>query len=83
MTKLTALILPLTLAAGAALATMEVDPNIDADGDGFYSFPEMSAVYTDMTAEEFTMVDANGDGLLDMDEVSAATDAGLLPMTDS
>ena len=83
MTKLTTLILPLTLITGAALASTEVDPNIDADGDGFYSFPEMTAVYTDMTAEEFTIVDANGDGLLDMEEVTAATDAGLLPVTDS
>ena len=76
--------LAVILLAGAALAQTATapDPAIDTDGDGLYSFPEMTAHYTEMTAEEFTMVDANGDGLLDMEEVSAATDAGLLPVTD-
>lgn len=81
MKNITSILLPLTLVAGAALA-QEADPNIDTDGDGMYSYPEMSAVYTDMTAEEFTMVDANGDGLVDMEEMTAATDAGLIPVTD-
>lgn len=70
------------ISARMAVAQAELDPNIDSDGDGSYSFPEMTAIYTDMTAEEFTVIDVSGDGLLDMDEVGAAMDAELLPMTD-
>lgn len=64
--------------AGAAVA-QEADPNIDVNGDGFYSFPELSTVLTDVTDETFTAMDTTGDGLLDMAEVMVAQDAGLLP----
>lgn len=67
--------------AGAAFA-QEADPNIDVNGDGFYSFPEVSTVYTDITEETFTAMDSTGDGLLDMAEVMAAQEAGLMPMAE-
>ena len=64
--------------AGAASA-QEVDPNIDVNGDGFYSFPEVGTVYPDLTDAQFTVMDTTGDGLLDMAEVMAAQEAGLMP----
>jgi len=82
MSKRLFLTLPvLTVLALPALA-QEADPMIDADGDGFYSFPELGAVFPDLTDEEFTAMDTTGDGLLDMSEVTAAQDAGLMPMQD-
>lgn len=70
------------LAAAGIAAAQDVDPEIDVNGDGFYSYPEISAVHTELTAEEFTAMDMTGDGLLDMAEVMAAQDAGLLPVMD-
>lgn len=78
--KLTAVVLTTGL-AGAAFA-QEADPNIDVNGDGFYSFPELSTVYTDLSDAQFTEMDTTGDGLLDMAEVAAAEEAGLMPMQD-
>lgn len=80
LTKLTAAA-ALCAVAGAAIA-QEADPNIDVNGDGFYSFPEVSTVYTDITDETFTAMDTTGDGLLDMAEVMAAQEAGLMPMAE-
>ena len=77
LTKLTS-VLALVTVAGAASA-QDVDPNIDVNGDGFYSFPEVSTIYPDVTSEVFTQIDTTGDGLLDMAEVTAAQDAGLMP----
>ncbi len=77
LTKLSAVIV--AIAAAGAVSAQEADPNIDINGDGFYSFPELSTVYTDMTDEGFTAMDATGDGLLDMAEVAAAQEAGMLP----
>ena len=77
LTKLSAI--AIALIAGAAVA-QEADPNIDVNGDGFYSFPEVGTVYPDLTDVDFTAMDSTGDGLLDMAEVAAAQDAGLLPM---
>lgn len=65
--------------AGAASA-QDVDPNIDVNGDGFYSFPEIATVYPDVTTEVFTEIDTTGDGLLDMAEVAAAQEIGLMPL---
>jgi hypothetical protein len=79
LTKLRAVVL--ALIAGVATA-QEADPNIDVNGDGFYSFPEVGTVYPDLTAANFTAMDTTGDGLLDMAEVAAAQDAGLMPMTE-
>ena len=66
------------IVAGAAVA-QEVDPNVDVNGDGFYSFPELNTVFPDFTDVEFTALDTTGDGLLDMAEVVAAEEAGLMP----
>lgn len=83
MQKLTNLSAALMLAAFAGPAfAQEADPNIDVNGDGFYSFPEVSTIYTDITDETFTAMDTTGDGLLDMAEVMAAQEAGLMPMTE-
>jgi opacity protein-like surface antigen len=79
LTKLRAVVL--ALLAGVATA-QEADPNIDVNGDGFYSFPEVGTVYPDLTDADFTAMDTTGDGLLDMAEVAAAQDAGLMPMTE-
>ena len=66
------------LIAGAATA-QEADPNIDVNGDGFYSYPEVGSIYPDLTDAQFTVMDTTGDGLLDMAEVMAAQEAGLMP----
>lgn len=79
LTKLRAVVL--ALIAGVATA-QEADPNIDVNGDGFYSFPEVGTVYPDLTDADLTEMDTTGDGLLDMAEVAAAQDAGLMPMTE-
>jgi hypothetical protein len=79
LTKLRGVVL--ALIAGVATA-QEADPNIDVNGDGFYSFPEVGTVYPDLTDADFTAMDTTGDGLLDMAEVAAAQDAGLMPMTE-
>ena len=79
LTKLRAVVL--ALIAGVATA-QEADLNIDVNGDGFYSFPEVGTVYPDLTDADFTAMDTTGDGLLDMAEVAAAQDAGLMPMTE-
>jgi len=83
MLKLTKLstALALTAFAGAAFA-QEADPMIDVNGDGFYSFPEVSTVFTDIPDEIFTTIDTTGDGLLDMAEVMVAQDAGLMPVAE-
>ncbi len=56
--------------------------DIDTDGDGFVSFPEMSAAYPTMTEDGFNVVDTNGDGVVDADEMDAAVAGGILPATD-
>jgi len=79
LTKLSPLVI--VLMAGAASA-QEADPNIDVNGDRFYSFPEVGTVYPYLTDADFTTMDTTGDGLLDMAEVAAAQDAGLMPMAE-
>lgn len=81
MLKLTKLSSAMMLAVFASAAVaQDADPNIDVNGDGFYSFPEISTIYPEITAEVFTVIDTTGDGLLDMAEVAAAQEAGLMPM---
>jgi hypothetical protein len=58
----------------------EMDPAIDVNGDGLYSFPELQAVNPDLTEDVFTTMDASGDGLLDAAEVAAAVEAGTMVM---
>ncbi|MFQ6553331.1 EF-hand domain-containing protein [Aestuariibius insulae] len=74
--------LVLTLAAiGFALPAIaqEVDPAIDTDGDGLYSYPELTAAYPDMTEDLFTAIDVNADGAADVEEMAAAEANGLVP----
>lgn len=63
--------------AGAALA-QDVDAAIDTNGDGMYSYPELTVAYPDITEEVFTTLDTSGDGLLDATEVSAGVEAGTI-----
>ena len=73
----------MTFAAGliATASTAQV-AEIDVNGDGMYSFPELLAVMPDMSEENFTLMDADGDGLLNAEEIAAGTEAGLLPAMD-
>lgn len=82
MLKLTKLSAVLAVIFASAASAQEADPNIDVNGDGFYSFPEVSTVFPELTDADFTAMDSTGDGLLDMAEVAAATDAGMLPTMD-
>jgi hypothetical protein len=43
-------------------------PNIDTDGDGAWSLPELQAVRPGLTVEQFNRLDRNGDGLIGADE---------------
>ena len=78
---------PAIATAAALLAApafaQSADPAIDTDGDGLYSFTEITAAYPDVTEETFTAIDANADGALDMEEVAAAQELELLPMSES
>lgn len=71
----------LTVAALTAHA-QEIDAEVDVNGDGFYSFPELGVAMPELTAEDFTTMDTTGDGLLDAAEVMAAQDAGLMPVAE-
>lgn len=51
---------------------------VDTDEDGMASYEELTAVYTDVTEEQFTAMDTNADGSLDEDEMTVAMDAGTL-----
>lgn len=64
--------------AGAVMAST----NIDADGDGVFTYDEMLAAFPELTEETYVAVDANADGVVDADELAAAQDSGLLPQTD-
>lgn len=82
MNRKSTMILPVALLALATSPLMAQDAEIDVNGDGMYSYPELQVVMPDMTEDEFTVLDANGDGLLDADEIAAGTEAGLLPAMD-
>jgi hypothetical protein len=59
--------------------TAPVDPAVDTNADGFYSFPELQAAMPDATEDMFTSIDTSGDGLIDAAELAAAVAAGLMP----
>lgn len=71
----------MTLAALAIFATPLAAQNADIDinGDGMYSFPELMAVVPDLSEDTFASLDTSGDGLLDAEEIAAGVAAGLLP----
>ena len=66
-----------------SLPAMAQDAGIDTNEDGNYSYPELVVAYPEMTEDSFMVLDVNSDGLLDADEIVAATEAGMLPATDS
>ncbi|SDO70691.1 EF hand [Lutimaribacter pacificus] len=74
MKKIALIILPAFLAT-PLLAQASL---VDADGNGTYSFTEITAAYPEVSEDAFLEMDTNGDGELDADEVAAAQDAGLL-----
>tara|TARA_R110002049_G_scaffold36661_1_gene116631 strand:+ start:174 stop:503 length:330 start_codon:yes stop_codon:yes gene_type:complete len=82
MTSKFKILTPVLVLIAAPAFAQEMDAAIDVNGDGMYSFPELQAVDAELTEDAFTVMDVNGDGLLDGDEVAAATDAGLMPMSD-
>ncbi|NSY41473.1 EF-hand domain-containing protein [Leisingera sp. ANG59] len=69
----------MAMAASAALAAMS---DVDANEDGMASYEELTAVYPDVTEDQFTAMDANEDGSLDQEEMDAATEAGTLAALD-
>lgn len=73
----------LVVVIGGAAVAQEVDPAIDTNADGMYSFPELTLAYPDMTAEVFGVLDTTGDGLLDAVEVAAGIEAGtIIPLAE-
>lgn len=81
MLKLTKLSAAFVLTTAGIAMAQDADPTIDVNGDGFYSFPEVSTIFPDVTDAVFTTADVTGDGLLDMAEVAAAQEAGLMPVS--
>ncbi len=69
----------LALGFAGVAAAQDLDAAIDTNGDGMYSFPELTVAYPDMTEEVFTTMDTSGDGLLDGAEVAAGVTAGTFP----
>lgn len=66
-------------AAMAASPLFAQSADIDLNGDGMYSYPELMAVMPELTEEDFAELDTSGDGLLDAEEIAAGVSAGILP----
>lgn len=65
-------LLALTLATSAALAQTPLTfAEVDLDGNGELSFEELSAVWPDLTLEDFNRADVNMSGGLSPDELNA------------
>ncbi len=79
MTRTLKLIAPIAVLTALAVPSFAQDAEIDVNGDGMYSYPELQAVMPEMTEDDFAVLDTSGDGLLDADEIAVATEAGLLP----
>ena len=82
MTSKTLFMIPLAALTLVATPMAAQNAEIDVNGDGMYSYPELQAVLPDMTEDEFSVLDVTGDGLLDADEIAVGTEAGLLPAMD-
>lgn len=63
----------------ASATAMSASTEMDADGDGMYSFAELLVGLPTLTEEAYTTMDANADGAVDPDELAAAQEAGLYP----
>ena len=74
--KIAPLAILMALTLGAPVAAQ--DANVDINGDGMYSFPELMAVQPEITEEQFESLDTSGDGLLDAEEIAAGVAAGVL-----
>lgn len=79
MTRTVKLIAPIAVLSALAVPGFAQSADIDINGDGMYSYPEIQAVMPEMTEDAFSVLDTSGDGLLDADEIAAAEAAGLLP----
>lgn len=79
MTRTLKLIAPIAVLTALAVPGFAQSADIDINGDGMYSYPEVQAVMPEMSEDDFSVLDTSGDGLLDADEIAAATEAGLLP----
>ena len=79
MTRTLKLIAPIAVLTALAVPGFAQSADIDINGDGMYSYPEVQAVMPEMSEDEFTVLDTSGDGLLDADEIAVASEAGLLP----
>jgi hypothetical protein len=79
MTRTLKLIAPLAVLTALAVPGFAQSADIDINGDGMYSYPELQAVMPEVSEDDFTVLDTSGDGLLDADEIAVATEAGLLP----
>ena len=77
MSKLISALIPAAIVFAAPAFAQ--DPSIDINGDGMYSYPELTAVMPDLTDTTFEVLDTSGDGLLDADEIANGQAAGLLP----
>ena len=81
LTKKSAEILVLIYLVVSPALAQDANPNIDVNGDGFYSYPEIGSMYPYITIADFSAMDTTKDSLLDMMEIKAAQDAGLIPIT--
>ncbi len=79
MTRTLKLIAPIAVLTALAVPSFAQDADIDINGDGMYSYPELQAVMPELSEDDFTSMDTSGDGLLDADEIAVATEAGMLP----
>ncbi|WP_373049735.1 EF-hand domain-containing protein [Thalassovita aquimarina] len=77
-TRLNTAAIALTLAS--PVLAEQIDASLDTDGDGSYSFAELSAAFPDLTEELFAEFDISAEGLLDAQEVSEMKKAGAFPM---
>ena len=78
MTRTLKLIAPIAVLTALAVPSFAQDAEIDINGDGMYSYPELQAVMPEMTEDDFAVLDTSGAGLLDTDEIAVASEAGLL-----
>jgi hypothetical protein len=63
------------LIAAPAFAQSTLD---DTDGNGTFSFAELSIGYPDLTEDVFVAMDTDESGEISVDELSAGLSAGLL-----
>lgn len=67
---------------GAAAMAQSIDPALDTNGDGAFSYPELLVAYPDLTEDGFAIMDTSGDGVIDADEVTVAVEGGLITPMD-